>query len=111
MNRFAVIENGMVSNIVEATAEIALNNNWVEARDACIGDSYVGGIFSRPNQDEKKAANIRAQRDRLLSSSDWTQVADAPVDQTAWAAYRQGLRDIPSQEGFPNEVTWPTEPE
>lgn len=110
MNRFAVIENGMVSNIVEATAEIALNNNWVEAGDACIGDSYVGETFSRPNQDEKKAANIRSQRDRILSSSDWTQVADAPVDQAAWATYRQELRDVPAQTGFPNEVTWPVAP-
>ena len=46
-----------------------------------------------------------------LTESDWTQVADAPVDQAAWATYRQALRDIPSQAGFPNEVTWPTEPE
>ena len=55
--------------------------------------------------------NVRNRRDSLLSSSDWTQVADAPVDQTAWAAYRQALRDIPQQAGFPYTVTWPSEPE
>jgi len=54
---------------------------------------------------------IREKRDNLLTNSDWTQVADAPVDQAAWATYRQALRDIPSQAGFPNEITWPTEPE
>jgi len=46
----------------------------------------------------------------LLSDSDWTQVADAPVDQAAWAVYRQALRDITDQEGFPYSVNWPTAP-
>lgn len=54
---------------------------------------------------------VRQERDKKLIESDWTQVIDAPVDQAAWATYRQTLRDIPSQAGFPNEVTWPTEPE
>lgn len=39
---------------------------------------------------------MRVQRDRLLAASDWTQTADAPVDKTAWAAYRQALRDFPA---------------
>jgi hypothetical protein len=39
---------------------------------------------------------MRAQRNAFLSSSDWTQVADAPVDREAWAVYRQALRDAPS---------------
>lgn len=51
---------------------------------------------------------VRALRNALLSASDWTQVADAPVDQAAWATYRQALRDITSQEGFPHSVVWPT---
>lgn len=60
--------------------------------------------------DNNKASEARLERNFLLTSSDWTQVADAPVDQAAWATYRQALRDIPSQAGFPNEVTWPVEP-
>jgi hypothetical protein len=56
------------------------------------------------------AAKIRSQRNTMLSNSDWTQVADAPVDQAAWAAYRQALRDITSQEGFPWTVEWPEQP-
>lgn len=51
------------------------------------------------------------KRNKLLFASDWTQLSDAPVDQTAWAAYRQALRDITSQEGFPANVVWPTKPE
>lgn len=60
---------------------------------------------------EKAAAAVRAERDRLLAASDWTQVKDAPVDQAAWAAYRQALRDISQQSGFPETVTWPSKPE
>lgn len=54
---------------------------------------------------------IRDQRNLLLAQSDWTQASDAPVDQAAWRTYRQALRDIPSQEGFPTNVVWPTKPE
>lgn len=41
-------------------------------------------------------SRMRFQRDRLLAESDWTQVADAPVDKQAWADYRQALRDFPA---------------
>lgn len=56
------------------------------------------------------ADDIRAQRNALLAACDWTQVADAPVDQAAWAVYRQELRDIPDQAGFPTDVVWPVAP-
>ena len=56
------------------------------------------------------AEEARALRDDLLASTDWTQVADAPVDQAAWATYRSLLRDVPQQSGFPNDITWPTKP-
>lgn len=59
---------------------------------------------------EEAAAEIRYERDKLLSACDWTQVADAPVDSAAWATYRQALRDVPGQEGFPQNIVWPTEP-
>lgn len=57
-----------------------------------------------------RAAMIRSERGRLLQQSDWTQLVDAPVDKAAWAAYRQALRDVPSQLGFPATVDWPQEP-
>ena len=60
--------------------------------------------------DDRAAAEVRTERDAKLAETDWTQVADAPVDKTTWATYRQALRDIPSQAGFPNEVIWPVEP-
>lgn len=54
--------------------------------------------------------NLRAQRNRLLSSCDWTQVPDAPVDQSAWAAYRQVLRDLPDNTVDPFNPVWPQQP-
>lgn len=57
------------------------------------------------------AESVRYQRDVLLVRSDWTQVADAPVDKVAWATYRQELRDITKQAGFPTDIIWPTKPE
>ena len=61
--------------------------------------------------EEQLAAQARSQRDRMLKDSDWTQVPDAPVDQQAWKDYRQSLRDVPEQEGFPTDINWPTKPE
>lgn len=53
---------------------------------------------------------VRAERNRLLILSDWTQVADAPVNKQAWADYRQTLRNITSQQGFPLDIQWPVQP-
>ena len=53
---------------------------------------------------------IRQQRNQLLTASDWTQIPDCTVDKQAWATYRQALRDITNQSGFPTDVVWPTKP-
>jgi hypothetical protein len=75
------------------------NNGWTQ----------VWEVNNLPQNEAE--ANVRGYRDELLSESDWTQVADAPVDKAAWAAYRQALRDIPQQAGFPYSVNWPSKPE
>ena len=62
-------------------------------------------------RDTEQAANVRRTRDATLAECDWTQVADAPVDKAVWATYRQSLRDITTQSGFPWTVTWPVEPQ
>lgn len=53
--------------------------------------------------------DVRAQRDHLLASTDWTALGDTTMS-SAMAAYRQALRDLPAQEGFPHAVTWPSKP-
>ena len=60
--------------------------------------------------DTTQAAAVRKQRNEKLSECDWTQVDDAPVDKAAWATYRQALRDITAQSGFPWTVTYPEKP-
>lgn len=57
-----------------------------------------------------KANDVRTERNQRLANCDWTQLPDAPVDTAAWASYRQALRDISDQPGFPWDVQWPTEP-
>lgn len=54
---------------------------------------------------------IRQQRDDLLTACDWTQANDIPqATKDKWATYRQALRDVPQQPGFPTNVVWPTKP-
>ena len=61
--------------------------------------------------DADAAASIRSTRDTKLSECDWTQTNDSPVkDESTWTTYRQALRDVPTQAGFPHTVTWPTKP-
>ena len=53
----------------------------------------------------------RDERDRRLQACDWTQLPDvSPSTRNAWAHYRQALRDVPGQSGWPHTITWPTPP-
>ena len=62
-------------------------------------------------KDAEQAKSVRNQRTEKLKDSDWTQIADSTADKTAWATYRQQLRDITAQSGFPWTVIWPSQPE
>jgi hypothetical protein len=72
-----------------------------------VADMDADGIAA---VDAQQSKSIRDERNHKLTSSDWTQVDDAPVDKAAWAVYRQALRDVPMQSGFPWDIVWPTEP-
>ncbi len=78
------------------------------------GFAYVVEVVDKTEEEiaadvAAKAAQVRAARDRALSASDWTQVADAPVDKAAWVTYRQALRNLPQAEGWP-DVNLPNDP-
>ena len=70
------------------------------------------------NETAQAAANVRAQRDKRLAECDWVtlKAVDASNDglgiqlPEVWVTYRQALRDVPAQEGFPHNVTWPDAP-
>ena len=102
------------------------NGNWVEAyTERDMFSDYVndeGVTVTKAEQEqaytarknEGAATAVRAERDKLLASCDWMAIkafeAGSAVS-AEWATYRQALRDVTAQEGFPNSVTWPTQPE
>lgn len=110
--RYLIIEDGVVTNA--AVADEPLGNNWVQSDTGAIGDLYDGETFTTPPtpQEEIDAAwkALRSRRNGLLSNSDWTQIADAPVDDLVWATYRQELRDLPANTTDPFNPAWPDTP-
>lgn len=91
-------------NVIEKSP-VKVNGKWTQAWE--VANATAQEIEQRIAE---KANAAREQRDTLLSQTDWTQVADAPVDKAAWATYRQALRDIPQQAGFPATIIWPVKP-
>lgn len=82
-----------------------IGGNWFTKYS--VRDLDADGIAAK---DAEQAKSVRAERNRLIAECDWTQVEDSPVDKTAWATYRQALRDLTLQAGFPFDVTYPTKP-
>lgn len=92
----------------------------VEGTPLLEGDTWKQNWVTEPLSEEEKQKilddkifSIRAQRNLKLTESDWTQSNDSPLSdesKLAWAQYRQELRDITSQEGYPHNVTWPEQP-
>lgn len=64
----------------------------------------------KAQKDAEQAKNVRQTRNDKLKECDWTQLADSTADKQAWATYRQALRDVPNQAGFPWTVDWPETP-
>lgn len=83
---------------------------WVKGGDLVYREEIVEAVVDETARATHAATAARAERDRLLAASDWTQLGDVPVDGPAWAAYRQALRDLPQQGEFPFSVTWPSAP-
>lgn len=68
-------------------------------------DEYYAAMGS------SKPGDVRDKRNSLLAQTDWTQNADVPqATKDKYAAYRQALRDIPTQAGFPDTIVWPVPP-
>ena len=93
MTRYKATPNGNVPFTPEEEAE------W-DAMEA----EYAAGA------DDRAAEEVRTKRDLLLAETDWHGMSDVTMS-TEMATYRQALRDISTQAGFPNEINWPTKPE
>ena len=89
---------------------------WCNSNNAMIvdrGDYYEAVPVPEPTVQEL-ASSVRSKRDAKLSATDYLVVPDYPIspeDLEAVKAYRQALRDIPEQSGFPKNVQWPVEPQ
>jgi hypothetical protein len=80
--------------------------------DGVWTQNYIVSDLSADESAAKVGAQwnvIRAERNRLLVASDWTQLPDASADAPAWVTYRQALRDITTQDN-PFNIVWPVEP-
>jgi hypothetical protein len=90
---------------------------WAERPDGYFTLAEWAALHPEPEPEppspEALAGAARARRDALLTASDWTQVNDSPLspdERELWAEYRQALRDISDQPGFPQEIAWQAEP-
>jgi hypothetical protein len=105
-----MIVDGPVDNTL-----FKVENQQIVALPPSPGPDYVFNFTT--NQWEidtpRVTGQVLQQRNDLLYASDWTQIPNNPLtpeQQTAWATYRQELRDIPEQSGYPYNVIWPVAP-
>ena len=66
--------------------------------------------YSPPEEIVSMSDQQRLKRNTLLAETDYMVLTDTPAPSQAWLDYRQALRDVPGQEGFPDSVNWPTKP-
>jgi len=109
-----------IAAAVEASAPL---KKWRKGKNSAVTallnqDRAGVAIESVPEPENPAAVESaevlnRRKRKFLLFSADWTQLVDAPLSdaqRAAWAEYRQALRDVPQQAGFPNQIVWPVAP-
>lgn len=110
MERVFVVERPVVDhtkNVIEATP-VEVDGAWTQVW--VVTEASEAEVVQR---NDEEAARIREQRSRLLAESDWIVVfhtekgTNIPFE---WELYRQQLRDITAQDGFPHNVTWPSLP-
>jgi hypothetical protein len=108
-------DNGVVDIVNTRSFDEATQH--LENADAYLEDGVAYTVRVVTNSDEYNAqrttdewTEVRSLRDTYLQESDWTQLPDVNnVDKTAWATYRQQLRDITTQ-ADPFNITWPSTP-
>jgi hypothetical protein len=114
MKAFGIIQNGAVVNIALASDEYASSQGWQSLPPGVgIGWAFNGSAWSPPAAPAVSAEAVRADRTQRLTATDWVVLRavenGSPVPGN-WIAYRQALRDITKQPGFPGSVSWPVAP-
>ena len=102
--------------VVRDGAEQDANSNWVQKwveqdmfADTDDATKAEQEAAYQALVDAEAAKSVRADRDERLAKTDWMGMSDVTMS-ADWATYRQGLRDVPAQSGFPHTITWPSEP-
>ena len=98
-------------SLAGATVENPTEEEIARAANLAYNGEYTIDDGPDPPMTAKEA---RVKRGRLLSETDWTQTLDAPISaecREAFRVYRQALRDITEQAGFPETIEWPAMPE
>jgi len=112
---------GPYQSAVRSGVEKDAKGNWVwgwAIRDMFLDYTDEAGVLHTKAEQEaayqagldyKAAQGVRSQRDKLIADTDWMALSDSTLT-PAWAEYRQALRDVTSQAGFPDAVDWPVKP-
>lgn len=105
--KYALVVNGKIDTI-----SYHPQSGWEQVQDDVFAGYVKSGQSWVPPQqsDEDAAVAARNRRDSMLEQTDWRALPDAP-GRDAWLSYRQALRDVPQQAGFPHSVVWPIKPE
>ena len=111
-----VSRNGVVQdangNWVEAYVERDMFSDYVDEEGVTVTKTEQEQAYTA-RKNEEAATAVRAERDKLIASCDWMAIKafeGGTTVSTEWATYRQALRDVSAQAGFPNDITWPEKP-
>ena len=94
----------LTQKIEAAATPVLTNGKWMLPKTVVALTATEIADMTAP-----KAQDVRSQRDKLIADTDWMALSDSTLT-PAWAAYRQALRDVTSQAGFPHTVDWPVKP-
>jgi hypothetical protein len=98
---------------VEREPYTIYETEWAKGDDFVLREVVLSKVVDWAAKIEDARMSAREKRDARLDATDWTQLVDCPLDDmdiVLWQSYRQALRDVPQQEGFPLNVEWPEEP-
>lgn len=98
-----------VPSFLIGEGQILATDHTGEIDDIWDGSSYITPTPPDNRTDEEKWADIRSKRNELLAKTDFYALSDVTMS-TEMTTYRQALRDIPSTQSDPDNITWPTKP-
>ena len=110
----ALIQGNDIIEIVAVGADFTVHESmsWVDVADDTVAreDTYSNGAVVKYTEPSLTWSDIRQQRNALLAASDWRAMPDAPTMSDAWTNYREALRNLPSTQADPDDITFPEEP-